>query len=248
MSTPWYRRNRWRILSVFCAACAWITAAVTPFATVSVPANNMTFIKPIPRHAILVLSAVSFFTAIIITAHFFATPQYMWTQNTISDLAAQGSPHGWIMGSGFIGFGLILNLAFLIKLRTNQALSWADGMIMAYGLFIMLTGFFSTSPLDALVPFRKSEADLHSLFATLAGFFLTGSLLLYLLAAASRSERGFHLLFLFLIISISALFGLADNGSTLLEKGVIQRLLYTVSFIWMIGSQWLNFKRQVPAS
>ncbi|NUM43275.1 MAG: hypothetical protein HUU38_01100, partial [Anaerolineales bacterium] len=42
---------------------------------------------------------------IIIIAHFFAPPEYVWTQNTISDLAAQGVEHQWLMQVGFIGFG-----------------------------------------------------------------------------------------------------------------------------------------------
>ena len=211
------------------------------FVIVSVPANNLTLSSPFPPHAIIVLSAVIFFIAIILAAHFSASPQYLWTQNTISELAAQGYPRGWIMRAGFIGFGLILNLAFLIKLRSNQTLSWADGMVLAYGLFIILTGFFSTSPPDPLQPYHKSEANIHSLFATLAGFFLTGSVLPYLFSADGRTERGFHLLFLLLILLFSALFSLAENDGSLLEKGVVQRLLYIASFIWLAGSQLLAF-------
>ena len=50
--------------------------------------------------------AVLYFMIVIVLAHFFISPNYDWTQNTISDLASQGHTYKWIMQAGFVGFGL----------------------------------------------------------------------------------------------------------------------------------------------
>jgi len=70
------------------------------------------------------------------------------------------------------------------------------------------------------------------LFASLAGFFLVAGILWYLLTSPSRWV--FHLTFMLLIGLVSALFGLSENGLVSLEKGILQRALYLVSFIWLV--------------
>lgn len=59
-------------------------------------------------------------TFIIITigiAQFIAPPPYDWTQNTVSELAAQGYENKWLMQIGFIGFGVMLSITALSNLR-----------------------------------------------------------------------------------------------------------------------------------
>jgi hypothetical membrane protein len=187
--------------------------------------------------SVLVLMSVGYFVAVILLAHFFPPSGYAWARNTISDLASQGHTSKWIMQTGFIGFGLLLNAAFVVKLFAARRVVPADVLIMLYGAAILLTGFFCARPIDPSTPHNVVEANLHSVFATAAGFCLTGGVILYLLFSASTSERWFHLAFLILIIGFSALFGLAENGSLGLGKGVAQRLLYAVSFAWLVISQ-----------
>lgn len=63
----------------------------------------------------MIAIAIVYFIVIIIIAHFFAPPEYNWTQNTVSDLAAQGLKYQWIMQAGFIGFGFTRLISALFK-------------------------------------------------------------------------------------------------------------------------------------
>jgi hypothetical protein len=178
--------------------------------------------------------SVIYFIAVIVLAHFFTPPEYRWTQNTISDLAAQGLKYQWIMQAGFIGFGLLLNLAFIQKFTAAGRVSYPDLLIMAYGLSILLTGFFSTAPFIAGVEVSARESSLHSLFATTAGICFTAAIFLRLMTAPTPAERWQHAVFLVLVTGASLAFGLAENGTLALGKGILQRSLYLVSFAWLV--------------
>jgi hypothetical membrane protein len=175
--------------------------------------------------------------AVIILANFFTPPEYRWTQNTISDLSAQGLKYQWIMQAGFIGFGLLLNLGFIQKFVAAQKVSYPDLLIMLYGLAILLSGFFSTEPFIKGVSFSVQESNLHSLFAMLAGISFSLGIFYRLVMAPTPAEKWLHAIFLALVIGTSLLFGLSENGILPLAKGVVQRSLYLVSFIWIIFIQ-----------
>lgn len=164
-------------------------------------------------------------------AHFFAPPGYVWTEHTISELAAQGHIYKWIMQAGFIGFGLLLGLALVWKSNLMGRIHSPDLPILVYGLAILVTGIYCTAPFDPNISYSIQEAQLHSYFATLAGFALVGGTLWYLIA--SPEKRSIHLVFLVLITAASMLFGLAESGTIPIGKGIVQRSLYLVSFIWL---------------
>jgi len=181
--------------------------------------------------------SILYIIAVIVLAHFFTPPEYRWTQNTISDLAAQGLKNQWVMQAGFIGFGLLLNLGYIQKFRAAQKISVLDIPIMLYGISVLITGFFSTRPFLAGVEFSVQESNIHSLFATVAGVCFTAGIFLRLFSAHTALERWQHGIFLILVIGASLAFGLAENGALFLGKGIVQRILYLVSFIWLFFSQ-----------
>jgi len=178
------------------------------------------------------LPAVLYFLGVIILAHFFPPPGYAWTRNTISDLGSQGHIYKWIMQAGFIGFGILLAAGLLFKFQALGRVNYPDVLVLAYGLSVLLTGFYCAAPIEKTLPFSAREEQIHSLFASLAGFFLVAGILWYLLTSPSRWV--FHLTFMLLIGLVSALFGLSENGLVSLEKGILQRALYLVSFIWLV--------------
>jgi len=180
----------------------------------------------------MIYFSVFYFIAGIIIAHIFAPPGYVWTRNTISDQGSQGHVNKWIMQAGFIGFGVFLTAGMALKFRDLGGVNYPDVLMIAYGLSIMVTGFFCAAPIDKSLPFSARQAQIHSLFAQLAGFFLTAAILWYLFTSPSR--WAFHLTFLILILGISGLFGLSANGMIAVEKGILQRMLYLVSFIWLV--------------
>ena len=181
--------------------------------------------------------AILYFVIVIVIAHFFTPIQYEWAHNTISDMAAQGLKNRWIMQAGFVGFGLILNLGFLLKLGATRKISYPDIFIMLYGFSILLTGFFSAAPFLDNVKYSVQEANLHSFFATVAGICFTIGIFLRLFTATTSAERWQHGFFLLFVTMASLFFGLAESGILLVGKGIVQRLLYLLSFIWLFLSQ-----------
>jgi hypothetical membrane protein len=181
---------------------------------------------------ILINFAIFYFIAIIIVAHYFAPDIYHWTTNTISDLAAQNYNYAWIMRIGFIGFGLLLNLGILLKIYKTKSVNPADVLIMIYGLAILCSGVFSTMPFDSSVIYSTMADKLHSIFAQIAGIALSIGIIIYLILSPGN-KNFIHLLFFILIIGISALFGLSKNEIINIDYGILQRLLYGVSFIWL---------------
>jgi hypothetical membrane protein len=178
------------------------------------------------------LPAVLFFMGVILLAHFFAPPGYGWMNNTISDLGSQGHIYKWIMQAGFIGFGLLLTGGLVHKFRVLGQIQIPGLLVMLYGLSVLMTGFFCAAPIDNNLAFSVIEAQTHSIFATLAGFALVAGILGYMLTSPSRWM--FHLVFVVLIVAISALFGFSENGTIAIGKGIIQRTLYLVSFVWLV--------------
>jgi hypothetical membrane protein len=185
----------------------------------------------------VIILSVFYFVAVIVIAHFFAPREYRWTQNTVSDLAAQGLKYQWIMQAGFIGFGVLLNLGFILKFIQTGKVAIPDVLIMVYGVAILCSGFFSTAPFPEGVTYSLQESNLHSLFATAAGIAFTLGILYRAIAAPTPGERWMHTIFFLLVTGFSMLFGLSENGVVPLVKGLAQRGLYTVSVIWLVFSQ-----------
>ncbi|MCP4937373.1 MAG: DUF998 domain-containing protein [bacterium] len=187
----------------------------------------------------IIYFSVCYFIVVIFAAHFFMPPEYDWTQNTISDLAAQGLKYQWIMQLGFIGFGLLLNGGFVSKFISARTVFYPDVLIMVYGFAVLLTGVFSTEPFLEGVSFSIQEANLHSIFAQVAGVFFSIAILAYLISSPDPKSKLFHTIFLIFVIGISMVFGLAENEIIQLGRGLIQRTLYLVSFVWLLLAQML---------
>lgn len=173
--------------------------------------------------------AVAYIVIFLILAHLAAPEAYRWQVHTISQLAAQAYTHAWIMRLGFIGFGVLVQIAGVTRIRLRPRVWYRELPIMLYGLAILLAGIFLTEPFVEGAPFSAGEARLHSLFATAAGVALTIATLLYALTDAPASRRAVHWIALALITLVSFLFGALPAIG-----GVLQRLLWVVGFAWLV--------------
>jgi hypothetical membrane protein len=188
--------------------------------------------------------AVAYFVAVIIVAHFFSQFNYDWTQNTISDLGAQGHVYNWIMRAGFIGFGLILTFGVVRYLSQPATRQYFLLFIAGYGLSVLVTGIFCTAPIDPSLLYSARQASLHSLFATLAGISMTLGLLLQVMRPTNPRQCWTRLVFLLLVVGISALFGMAENNILALGKGVVQRTLYLSGLAWLVYEEQLIVRQK----
>lgn len=173
--------------------------------------------------------ATLLFITIILVAQTLTPITYTWTHNTVSELASQGYRNKWLMQLGFISFGLLLSSAALTTL-TNHVRTWLTELpLIVYALSIVMTGIWCTAPFIPDQPYDLTQARLHSVFATTAGIAFSVALIMHMLIDPVIKRKYLHLTCLVLVISTSAAFGLATT-----HTGVIQRLLYASSFLWLI--------------
>lgn len=170
-----------------------------------------------------IISTAVFMLSIVL-AHIFSSNNYDWSKNTISDLGSQGYERKLIMQFGFLVFGLILSSGIIAN-----GLTWRTSPILIYGLCVGLTGIFCTKPFFTTDNYSVSQATIHSTLAQIAGVAFTLGILLQLFYSVHKSEKWIHFVFFILVIGLSALFGF-----TKIYQGIIQRLLYFTSFIWLI--------------
>lgn len=173
--------------------------------------------------------AVAFITMIILIAHFVVGEPYLWYQNSISQLAGQAYAKAWIMRAGFIGFGLLIQVAGIRRLRAAGRYWYRELPLLLYGLSVLASGIFSTTPFIEGVPYSEREAQLHSLFATAGGIALSTGILLFMLTDTPNSRRAVHAIALFLTFGLSLLLPVLSQ-----VMGALQRLLWTVGFAWLV--------------
>lgn len=181
----------------------------------------------------LFMAAVLYFIGIIVLTHFFTPPGYIWTENTISELASQGHRHKGIMQAGLIGFGAFLLLGVVGYLKQDNGLYFLI-FVAVYAASILLSGIYCAAPIDLTISYSVQESNLHSLFASVAGFSMSMGILWQVFASSNERERWMRILFLLLVGGLSGLFGLVENEIISLDKGVIQRMLYLVGLFWLV--------------
>ena len=189
--------------------------------------------------------AVIYWIVIIILAHFFAPPGYLWTQNSISELAAQGHTYKWIMQAGLIGFGVLVMLAVGQTIFKTRQMIYALLPVALYGFAILLSGIFCAAPIDPSISYSIAEANLHSALATAAGWSLSLAILWRIFAASSGREKQAHTIFLTAVFGFSMLFGLAENGTIVIGTGIVQRILYLCGFFWLVYQEGLLSRKNL---
>src|SRR3989304_4530369 len=167
--------------------------------------------------------AVTYWIAVIIIAHFFAPPGYVWTQNTISELASQGHRYKWIMQAGLSGFGALIILAVGLSIFKTGKVIYPLLPVALYGFGVFLSGIYCAAPIDTSIPYSVSEAKLHSMFATLGGLMLSAAIFWHIFTPANNRERLAHSILLVAVIGLSMLFGLAENDTIKIGIGIVQR-------------------------
>jgi len=142
------------------------------------------------------------------------------------------------MQLGFIGFGLLLSASFINEFMLARKVVYADVFLMLWGIAVLLSGFFCAEPYIGSVSCSIPEAKLHSLLASSAGVSFSIGILCSLIVSPDPKEKLFHTVFLILVMGTSMMFGLAENGAVSMGKGLLQRMLYAVNFIWLLISQY----------
>lgn len=178
---------------------------------------------------VLIATAIGFFVAIIIVAQLVAEGDYNWTVNTISQLAAQGYDKSWIMQFGFIVYGLVLFAGLYLK----KPRLYADKFIMIYALSVVVAGVFRTEPILNTIDYSVVEQSIHGFIAGVGGTTMCAGVFAYAWSAKSTAAKLMHWRYLIAAITLIAMYGLAKRGHVAVGRGLIQRILFITSFMWL---------------
>jgi hypothetical membrane protein len=162
---------------------------------------------------------------------FFSIPDYSITVNTLNELGAQTAPYGWIMNFTFV---------FLAIGSVIAGWTYFEGFILhriilvMFGISLVLTGLFNDAPVKPDIPYNIKEAGLHAYFACTSAF----SFIILSIATSFVMERQ-HERILAGVAGFSAIILSVMTSESNLLAGVWERLLFIISFGWMI----YNFKK-----
>ncbi|MGL4648331.1 MAG: DUF998 domain-containing protein [Caldilineaceae bacterium] len=184
----------------------------------------------------LIYAAVIFIGVVIALAHLITPDSYSWTENTISDLGAQGYTHGWLMSLGFVGFGILVIAGYITKSLKAGRVSVADALLMVYGASVLMTGLFRVAPFDGSLDYSAQQDALHSFFAQAAGVAFTLAIVAHIVAAPTPALRLRHFAVLLVVITNSLLVAAPEFLPFSVPTGVAQRFLWIVSFAWLLST------------
>ena len=120
------------------------------------------------------LIAVCFISSIILIAGFLTPITYSWGRNEISQLAAQGYQNRWIMRLGFIGFGILLVINYVVDLQ-NALIFWYYTLPLSiYGICISITGIFCIiiNEMDLLLSYTNIKRKTTTWWILASGYIL----------------------------------------------------------------------------
>ena len=172
-----------------------------------------------------------FFAVLLLTAVMFVLPcfsydSYSLLRHTTSQLGAQKTPNAWIMNITFMIIGLSCVIEAWVKLKTLVLHRFVSTL---FGISFIFTGFFRHAPIEKGIGYSVLLDRLHSVFASLNGF----CFIVLAVSAAFLEQKRLHK-FTDILVALSSLlfsllmFGVSDYA------GLWQRIMFLVSFVWLI--------------
>lgn len=154
---------------------------------------------------------------------------YSWVSNSISESGAQQLTGAWVTRLGFLSFGLGVILTALVSWTMwKSAAGW---LLSCFGFLMLTVAAFSTKHWDTTVSFNELESNLHSLSASVMGFFYGIGVLLVIVAEknVSRAVKILGWVAVFTSIAMPILAGVVPAFG-----GVFQRLMFAIAIAWFI--------------
>jgi hypothetical membrane protein len=174
------------------------------------------------------------------TAATLAAQNYSSLQSPISALAESTQPHSWIINTGFITYGLMVQgLGFVLYASTDRRSFQLllSSLVILYGSGGIAAGIFVTGETN-IVAFGLTEGDLHG-----ASSWITLSAVLVLMAAGafvqplgggSSAIRKVSLAMLVLTLAAVIQFSVTPSGMA--PSGLFQRGFFATTMLWVFVS------------
>jgi len=173
---------------------------------------------------ILPVSIVMFLAIFILP--FYSAKGYSIIKYTTSQLGAQNSPNAWIMNTVFILLGISCILESWFHLKGY----WVHKTLLTiFGSGLILVAFFQHAPIVDGTPYSHLEDTMHSIFSTVVGTSFT--VFAFSAAYIEKTNRRRALALgvgLVAIVLSMLMFSVVDFA------GLWQRIMFIISFIWLI--------------
>ncbi len=161
---------------------------------------------------------------------FFSVAEYSIIRNTLSELGAQAAPNAWIMNLMFVSLAIGSVIAGWGYFNCHM---FQRIILLLFGISLILLAVFNHAPVNPETQFDIMEDGWHSYFACTAVFSFTILSITTGFILEKPQER-----FVAMATGISAIFFSVMMSEADQLAGVWQRLIFIISFGWMI----CNFK------
>ncbi|MHC4806961.1 MAG: DUF998 domain-containing protein [Planctomycetota bacterium] len=158
-------------------------------------------------------------------APFFLEDSYNWIKHTTSESGAQLATGSWCARIGFVLYGLSI---FFIGAKGS--LMWFQRFpFLFFGISMLSVAAFSNKPWVEGVPYNNTEDVLHSFGSSAVGIAFIANVIVISMSRIHHNSRTitFDLFAIIASLIIPLSMGFLTN-----YKGILQRAMFAVSYIW----------------
>lgn len=153
---------------------------------------------------------------------FYSFKGYSILSNTTSHLAAQGSAYAWIMDFIFLCLGVMaIKNTFVTGVLYHRVIGGI------FGFSLIMAAFFAHAPLVVGVPVNLLEDQVHSIFASAAGFSFTLLSIGHGVMSRGKQRLGGIIM---ATIALAISMGMMVFPALM---GLLQRIMFLSAFGWL---------------
>lgn len=157
---------------------------------------------------------------------FFSAEGYSIIKHTTSELGAQNTKNAWVMNFSFI----VMGLACIIESnRYLKGFLMHRILLIVFGLSLIGAGIFGHTPINKEIAYSQTEDFYHSIASSVTGFTFTVFAISSAFILSNNKSRIIAIVVGIIAVGLSALMMYVTEYA-----GVWQRLIFIVSFTWLI--------------
>lgn len=158
-----------------------------------------------------------------------ASPLYHRFIDPLSWLGGQELDQGWLMNTGWIGFGAMI---IIITMSYHYREDWSSAItypLIAYGMSVIFMGIWKSDHPFSNMPMNLEEANEHMMFYGIAIGSIVLGILVHLILSKDHKMKRIHGLFMgILMIEVILILIIPDID------GLVERMMWITIFIWLI--------------
>jgi hypothetical protein len=180
------------------------------------------------REILILVAAYGLLLMVMFILPVYSASEYSIIMNTLCQLGAQNTPNAWIMNFTFVSLGMG---SIIAGWRYFEGFAFQRLFLVLFGISLTLAAFFNHSPLNSLSQHKIPEDGWHSYFIFTAGLTFVILTVSSTFIIEKRTDR-----LVAIAAGVSVIFLSVLSSEVAYAAGVWQRLIFIISFGWMIYS------------